>query len=157
MTELGFSSAVVFSMYEPIATDDTSTICALLNFYRKVYRIIGIVILVAGAVLIPFLPYLIKGECPAELNIYIIYIIYLSNTVVSYLLFAYKKSILEAFQRNDILFWIDTFTVGLTNLFQLILLFIWHDVRAYYLYVVTLLIFTVVNNFLNAEIGRAHV
>ena len=74
MTELGFSSAVVFSMYEPIATDDTSTICALLNFYRKVYRIIGIVILVAGAVLIPFLPYLIKGECPAELNIYIIYI-----------------------------------------------------------------------------------
>lgn len=152
MTELGFSSAVVFSMYEPIATDDTSTICALLNFYRKVYRIIGIVILVAGAVLIPFLPYLIKGECPAELNIYIIYIIYLSNTVVSYLLFAYKKSILEAFQRNDILFWIDTFTVGLTNLFQLILLFIWHDVRAYYLYVVTLLIFTVVNNFLNAVV-----
>lgn len=150
MTELGFSSAVIFSMYEPIANDDTDTVCALLNFYRKVYRIIGLVILFVGVVLIPFLPHLINGECPDELNIYVLYIIYLVNTVVSYLLFAYKKSILEALQRKDILFWVDTLTVGLTNLVQFVLLLIWHDVHVYYLYVIILLFFTVINNLISA-------
>lgn len=152
MTELGFCSAIVFSMYEPIANDDVDTICALLNFYKKTYRIIGVIILVAGVVLIPFLPYFIKGECPDELNIYIIYILYLSNTVISYLLFAYKKSILEALQRKDILTWVDTFTVGLTNTVQFILLFMWHDVRVYYFYVITLLVFTIINNFINSVV-----
>ena len=38
LTELGFSSAVVFSMYKAIAEDDTQSINALLYFYRKVYR-----------------------------------------------------------------------------------------------------------------------
>ena len=37
LSELGISSAITYSMYQPIAMDDTDTICALLNFYRKVY------------------------------------------------------------------------------------------------------------------------
>lgn len=150
MTELGFSSAIIFSMYEPIANDDTDTVCALLNFYKKAYRIIGLVILFVGILLIPFLPNLINGNCPTELNIYVLYSIYLANTVISYLLFAYKKSVLEAVQRKDILFWIDTLTVGLTNFVQLVLLLIWHDIRVYYLYVITLLLFTIINNLINA-------
>lgn len=48
LTELGFSSAVVYSMYKPIVEKDVEKICALLNFYKKVYRIIGCVILVLG-------------------------------------------------------------------------------------------------------------
>lgn len=146
LTELGFSSAIVFSMYEPIAKDDTYTICALLKFYRKAYKIIGIVILLVGIALTPFLKVLIKGECPDELNLYILYILYLLNTVISYLLFAYKKSILEAFQRKDILDWINLLTVGLTNIVQLCLLLIWHDVRVYYFYILSLLCFTIINN-----------
>ena len=47
LSELGFSSAVVFSMYEPMAHQRTDEICALLNFFRKVYVIIGIVKLVS--------------------------------------------------------------------------------------------------------------
>lgn len=38
---MGFSSAIVFSMYKPIAENDTKTICALTNYYKKIYRIIG--------------------------------------------------------------------------------------------------------------------
>lgn len=44
MAELGFSSAIVYSMYKPIANNDTPVICALMNFYKNVYRIVGIVI-----------------------------------------------------------------------------------------------------------------
>lgn len=46
--ELGIGSALVFSMYEPMAENDDKKICALLNLYKKTYRIIGVIILVAG-------------------------------------------------------------------------------------------------------------
>lgn len=152
ITELGFSSAVVFSMYEPIAKDDDDRICALLNYYRKIYRIIGTIILAGGIIIMPFLPHLINGECPDELNIYILFFIYLLNTALSYLLFAYKKSILEAFQRNDYISLNDTITTGLTNVVQLIILLAWNSIYAYYAYIVTMLAFTVINNILNSRV-----
>ena len=52
LAELGFGSAMVFSMYKPIEEDDTETINALLNLYRKLYRIIGIIVLTVGLALL---------------------------------------------------------------------------------------------------------
>jgi len=40
LSELGFSSAIVYSMYKPVAEDDYETLCSLLNFYRKIFKII---------------------------------------------------------------------------------------------------------------------
>ena len=83
LTELGFSEAVVHSMYKPIAEDDKESICALLCFYKKVYFVIGLVILGSGMLLLPFLPKLIHGTYPADVNLYALYLIYLLNTTVS--------------------------------------------------------------------------
>lgn len=152
VAELGFSSAIVFSMYDPIAKDDDDTICALLSYYRKIYKVVGSIILVGGVAILPFLTKLVKGDCPTELNIYILFIMYLLNTALTYLLFAYKKSILEATQRNDYISMNDTITTGLTNVIQLILLLFWKSIYAYYLYVMTMLAFTIINNILNARI-----
>lgn len=41
LAELGVSSAMVYSMYKPIAQDDRTSICALMKLYRLYYRIIG--------------------------------------------------------------------------------------------------------------------
>ena len=90
LAELGFSSAIVYSMYKPIAEKDTKTICALMNLYKKIYSVIGIVIIVVGLVLLPFLSYFIKGSYPNDINIYILYLIYLMNTAITYFLFAYR-------------------------------------------------------------------
>ena len=79
LTELGFSSAIVFCMYQPIAEDDTQSINALLLFYKKVYKYVGIIILTIGCLIIPFLPKLIKGSYPSDINLVIVYIIYLLN------------------------------------------------------------------------------
>ena len=68
LTELGVGSAMVFSMYRPIAEDDTETICALMRLYKNYYRIIGLVIAVIGVVLTPFIPFLIEGDLPEGLN-----------------------------------------------------------------------------------------
>ena len=108
MAELGFETAIVCSMYKPIADDDHDLICAYLHFYRTVYRLIGTFIFVAGLCLLPFLRQLIHGALPSDVNLYILYLLYLTNTAVSYYLFAYRRSILTAHQRNDILTNINT-------------------------------------------------
>lgn len=145
LTELGFASAVVYSMYKPIAENDKETICSLLNFYRRVYFVIGLVILLIGSALIPFLPKLIKGNTPDDINIYVLYCIYLLNTSISYLLFGYKNSLLNAHQRRDVISNILTLTQGLMYITQLVILL---TIKSYYLYVLMMPIFTVLNNFL---------
>jgi len=103
LTELGFSQAIVYSMYKPVAEGDKEKICALLNIYKRAYHVIGYVILGIGCAIIPLIPFLISGDVPAGINLYILYIIYLLNTVISYFLFAYKTSLLSAYQREDVL------------------------------------------------------
>ena len=103
ISELGIGTAIVFSMYKPIAEDDKDTICALLNIYRKIYIAIGSVILILGLAILPFLPKLIKGDVPADVNLYILYGIHLFDTVIGYYLFSYKAAIFSAHQRNDLI------------------------------------------------------
>ena len=102
LAELGFGSAIVYSMYKPIAEKDTKMLSALVCFYRKIYRIIGAIILGVGIVIMPLLQFIISGDVPKDINIYILYIIYLLNTVTSYFMYAYKQSLLLAHQRNDV-------------------------------------------------------
>ena len=102
LAELGVGSAMVYSMYKPIAEDDEIAICALLRLYKKYYFLIGLVIAVVGTMLTPFVPMLIKSDLPKELNVYILYLLNLALTVLSYWLFAYKNSLLLAHQRIDI-------------------------------------------------------
>ena len=145
LAELGMSSAIVYSMYKPIANDDFGTLSALLCFYRKVYRIIGLTILIAGICLLPFLDYLIKGSYPDELNIRLLFLIYLANTVTSYLFFAYKTTLLTAHQRTDIISKITIFVRFLQNITQLAIIIFLTD---FYLYVGVTVLFTTLNNFL---------
>ena len=48
LAELGFGSAVVYSLYKPVAEGDAAAVRAYLSTYRKIYRVIGLVILAAG-------------------------------------------------------------------------------------------------------------
>ena len=102
LAELGVGSAMVYSMYKPIAEDDTVTICALMRLYRIYYRVIGVVIAGAGLALTPFIPRLISGDIPSGINIYILYLINLGATALSYWLFAYKNCLFQAHQRVDV-------------------------------------------------------
>lgn len=102
ISELGISSAIAFCLYKPIAKDDRNTVNALLCLMKRLYRYIGIAVLVIGCILIPLLPHLIKGICPSDINIYFLYMIYLLNSVVSYFGFAYKRVLFEGYQQGDI-------------------------------------------------------
>lgn len=147
LSELGFGTAIVYSMYKPIAEDDTDTICGLMLLYRKIYRIIGCIILCLGICLIPFLTHFIKGDYPSELNLYVLYCIYLMNTVLSYMLFAYKTSLLNAFQREDVVSNIRTLTKAILYVLQIIIVFVFKN---YYAYLIILPLTTVLNNLIVA-------
>ncbi len=143
LTELGFSSAIVFSLYKPIAQDDTEAICAILNFFRKTYYIISVLILVAGFAIMPFLPKMIKGSPPDGINIYILYLIYLFSTSFSYAFISYKQVILLAYQRNDWLSNIATITNIIVYTLQL---FIIYCTRNFYLFALTSFLSIILNN-----------
>lgn len=149
LAELGVGSALVYSMYKPIATDDTETICALLNLYRKLYKYIGTIIAVIGISLIPFLKYLVKGDCPEDVNLYVLYLIYLFNTVISYWMYAYKQSLLTAFQRSDIISKRSMIVQTMMYVVQILALIF---TKNYYLYIIFLPIFTILTNIVNAVI-----
>lgn len=151
ISELGIGTAIVFSMYRPIAEDDNDTLCALLNLYKKLYYVIGSIILVAGIIISPFLPYLIKGSYPADINIYILYFIYLANTVLSYFLFAYKAALFSAFQRNDLSSKRTSVITLISNILQIILLLV---MRNYYTYVILIPLTTVMTNIANAILAN---
>ena len=151
ITELGFSSAVVYSMYKPIAENDTDLLCAILNFYRKIYFGIGIIIAVIGLSLLPVLNRLIKGGYPSDINIHIIYLVYLSATVVSYLLFAYKNSLISAFQRFDIISNINTIVHIFSYSAQLLIIIL---TKNYFLYAIVLIIAAIIQNILTEISSR---
>ncbi len=151
ISELGIGTAIVFSMYKPIAEDDEDTLCALLNIYRKVYRIIGTIILVVGLAILPILPKLISGTYPDEVNIYVLYLIYLFNTVIGYYLFAYKQALFSAHQRNDLLSKRTTVINFCSNTVQIILLLI---ARNYYVYLIVLPLATITTNLANAYLAN---
>ncbi len=145
LTELGVGSALVFNMYKPIAEDDTSTLSALLAAYKKIYRLIGLIILVLGAALIPVLPFIVKTEEleGTGISLYALYGIYLFNTVISYLSFAYKKSLLTAYQRHDVISNINSIVNVLLYSCQLICLF---ALPNYYTYALLIPLFTLIDN-----------
>lgn len=147
LSELGFSNAIVYSMYKPIAEDDSKTICALLRLYRKAYRIIGIVILGVGFILTPFLRFMIKGSVPPDVNLYILYFIFLFNTVISYFLFAYKTSLLSAHQREDVVSR-NTMRVNACLYVAQVLVLIFS--RNFYLYAITIPLSTIAINIINS-------
>ena len=148
LAELGVGSAMVYSMYKPIAEDDTDTICALMALYKKYYRIIGIVISVVGTAILPFIPHLVKMETvPTEINVYILYLMYLANTVISYQLFAYKVCILNAHQRTDIISKISIIVTTVQYAAQILVLAF---VKNYYLYTIVILITQIILNIVTA-------
>ncbi len=151
ITELGLGTAIVFSMYKPIAEEDDDTVCALLNAYRFIYNIIGGIIMVAGLAVLPFLPHFIKGSYPADINIYVLYLIYLGNTVIGYFLFAYKAALFSAYQRNDMASKRRMVISFCTSLAQMALLIF---TRNYYVYIIVIPLSTVATNLANAYLAK---
>lgn len=141
LANLGFDTAMIYSLYKPLAEKNQFKIQALMNLYRKAYRLIGIIVLLIGLLLIPFLSDLMNGTTNIE-NIHIIYILFLINSAASYF-FIYKQSVIIADQRNYIISKIHSVYIILSNIIQILILI---TVESYIAVLSVQVIFRIVEN-----------
>ena len=97
LAELGIGTAMIYSLYEPAAKDDEHKLAQLMNLYKILYRVVAVIVLLVGLALMPFLGFFIKDSGGIE-NLKLIYLMYVANSVCSYLL-SYKNSIFLAYQK----------------------------------------------------------
>ena len=147
LAELGFGSAMVYRMYAPVAIKDYQKTAALLQFYKKIYIIIGVVIFLLGLCVIPFMDYIIKDK-PDISGLTLYYILFLVNTSISYWFSSYKASVLYADQKEYIKTNVQNTMAILQSGLQIVLLLLF---RKYLLY---LLVQLVGNIFLNLYVAH---
>lgn len=142
LVELGIGPAMTFSLYKPLAENNREKIKSLMNLYKKAYTIIGILVFVLGLALIPTLPFFIDTMPNIPESIILIYILFVTNTAISYF-FAYKRSLIISDQKR----YIDTayryIFYSILNILQIIVLVL---TRNYILFLVVQVIMTLIEN-----------
>lgn len=141
LADLGLGTAIPYSLYGPLAHNDKNKINVLMNFYAKVYNIIGTVVIIVGLGLIPFLPALIKDGQGVP-NLYLIYSLYVIHSASSYF-FVYKKMLIDADQKSAItarIVFVFSFLLSLVQIFVLIVF------KNFILFLVSAIVFVVLQN-----------
>ncbi len=131
LAELGLGTAITFALYKPIAEKDTAKLQSLMGFYKRIYTYIALIVLVLGLCIVPILPLLMKGV-NSDNYLYLYYVIYLLNTVTSYL-FIYKSALLNADQRNRVVRFVNMIYTLLRNGVEIGVLLLTHNFIAYLL------------------------
>ncbi|UVI31536.1 lipopolysaccharide biosynthesis protein [Paenibacillus spongiae] len=97
LAEAGIGSSIIYNLYKPVAENNQEQINRLMKLYRNAYIVIAFVVLLLGLSILPFLDHFVKDTSVKD--VYIIYLIFLFNTVVPYF-FQYKQSFLSVSQKN---------------------------------------------------------
>ena len=157
IADLGIGTAIIFNMYKPIAENDNEKIKTLMAFYKKSYRIIAILIFIFGLMISIFLPNIIGKNnlniIDANVNIYIIFYLFLVDTVFSYIL-TYKRSILYADQKNYIISYFHAFSLIIMYISQIFFLLTFKN---FYLYIIVKILCRIVENILiNIKVNKIY-
>ena len=151
LAELGFGTAIIFSLYKPIYENNEIEISKFINLFRRIYYIVAGAVLVSGIVTLPLLKYIIKDDdvLSIGLNKLIIYfLLFLVNAVISYFM-SYKRSIIMADQKKYINTIVKYSFFLLTNITQIILLVL---TRNFVLFLITQIVFTFIENLVVTKI-----
>lgn len=101
VAELGVGSAITFCMYRPIVEGDEQKVGALYYLFRRLYRIIGCFVLVAGLALTPFIHHFARDYSRLDVNLYSTFLLMLLSVVITYL-FGAEISLINAYKNNYI-------------------------------------------------------
>lgn len=136
LAELGVGSAIIYSLYKPIAVDDKEKIASLMHLYKIIYRVIGFVILGLGVVSIPLVMMTIGDVSAIKENVYVIYGLFLFNTVNGYFL-SYRGSLITAYQRDYVVTGLGYVSVFVMDVIQIVILLTTGSYLAYIIIQVT--------------------
>jgi len=141
LLELGFGSAIVYSMYKPLANKDDKKVIALMELYKKGYISIGLAIGILGLLLTPFLSFFIS-ETPDIPNIEVMYLMFVLNSSLTYF-FSYKRSLIIADQKRYIATFYRYGFYFILNVLQIIALILTGN---YFLFLGLLIVNTLLEN-----------
>lgn len=141
VTELGFQTAVAFSLYKPLHEGNKDEINDIMNIFRIVYRCVGVFFVVASFVLLPFLKYILK-DIQVTRTVWLYFLLQSAASAFTYFI-AYKRTLLYADQKDYIAKSIDTVVTIVFNALQCIALVLLRD---YITYLVLRIVQVVVSN-----------
>lgn len=144
LAELGADSAFVYALYKPLKDNDTKKIYSLLKYFRRVYLGITVVVYTCGIALVPVLKFIINFDSSVGITIRdyaIYYIVYLTNTTVTYLA-AHYTTLLKANQDDRTIRFSSLLTNIVMQALQMVVLCVW---QSFALYICVMLITTCIN------------
>lgn len=121
VADLGVGGAITFCMYKPIVEGDNRKVSALYNLFERIYTIVGIVILVAGFAISPFIRHLAADYAVLDVNFQTTFVLMLLSVVVTYF-FGAKTALINAYKNNYITTAITSSGILLQYVLQIITL-----------------------------------
>lgn len=151
IAELGIGSAIVFAMYKPVAERDYEKTNQYLVYYKKIYHILGLVVVGVGLVMMPFLPYMMEdaNEIINKSELYIIYALYLISAASSYYVYAYRGGLITANQHDYRLTPINYTANVLIVVAQGVSLMVFDGFWAFCIYVAIPIVISIIRSILN--------
>lgn len=118
LAELGFNTAIVYSLYKPIHDQNEKEINDILNIYKWIYRCIGVFFVVGTFVCMPFLRYIIKG-INVTTEVYSFFALQAMSSACTYFM-AYRRTLLYVDQKEYVCKIVDLLCNVLCSVFQII-------------------------------------
>lgn len=126
LADLGIGIAIPYSLYKPLSEKNNEKIKSLMNFYKKIYNVIGVVVLLIGLSITPFLSLIIKDMPENIPHIYLIYDLFVIHSASSYF-FVYKKFLIDSDQKSYITSKIIFIFSTILSLIQILILIFTHN------------------------------
>lgn len=154
LADLGIGNALNYRLYEPLKNNNTERLKAIMSFYKRVYRIIALVMLCLGLCVIPFLKYLIKDyDTFAKLGLSagVVFSIYLLQSVSTYCFFAYKSAIVKSNQKEYLINIATYFGTILNGICEVVVLLV---TKNFYFYLIVTISINLLQSYVNAQIAN---
>ena len=152
LTELGIGTAINYILYEPLSKNDYEKVSLIMSFFKRVYFIIGLTVFGIGLIIMFFIPS-IAHDISIQDNLYLLFFLYLVNTVFIYFI-SYKDTLILADQKNYKLTGIYLAINVLTSILQIIVLVVY---ESFILYILVQIILNFIQRVLiNKYIGKLY-
>lgn len=121
IAELGLTGIIAYHLYNPLAKENHNKVKQLMDFFKKSYAVLGLILTLVGFGIIPFLSILV-GETTLPFDyISIVFILFLLRSVEGYFL-SYKQLLLYADQKHYIITIIDIVTTIIYSVLSIVVL-----------------------------------
>ena len=118
IAEMGANSMFDYMLYEALAKKDMDQLGVIMDMYKKLYRIIGVIVLILGGLVYFILPFVITDDVSDWGFVRTIYLIQLGGTLITYFL-AYRRALFAADQKSYLITKIDTIYKFVSSAFRI--------------------------------------